>query len=78
MPHFRAYFLDTGDNIVGAEDIEALDLSAAISAAQQLSTRHDKGVPCHIEVWSGRERLFPAIDDNPEREERVWDMPKRE
>ena len=64
MTHFRAYILDANGSIIAGEDIEAAGISEAVSAAQEFSAARGQEALDHIEVWSGRHRVFPTSFDN--------------
>ena len=63
MAEFRCYFLDRGNHIVTASNLEAPDVEAAKAHSYGILNNQyaysDAPAAIAIEIWSGACRLFP-------------------
>jgi len=58
MNPVRCYFLDGNGHIVGAENIDAETMDAAVVRGTTLAKKNP--LCDSIEIWRGAERLYPA------------------
>jgi len=54
MLHYRCYFLDGSDKIVGVEEIEAASAGDALAVARERCSRQNSYA---FELWQGHARL---------------------
>jgi hypothetical protein len=63
MPHFRCYLLNSADQIVSVDSVEATDDSAAMEMAGQLIlSRHSKFAA--IEIWDRARCVGKVLSPN--------------
>ena len=53
MPHYRLYYLDHGDSIVGRVDFDAPDDPSALEKAKELCAQARMG----CELWEGGRKV---------------------
>jgi hypothetical protein len=62
MAAFRFYCLDPQNRIIVGDNLDVLDLEAAIHAAYHACRDHPHFSSSRIEVWQGASRLYTSRD----------------
>jgi hypothetical protein len=62
MAGFRFYCLDPKNSIIVGDNLDVLDLEAAIHAAYHACHEHPHFSSSRIEVWQGASRLYTSRD----------------
>ena len=62
MAEFRFYCLNDQDHIIVGDNLDVLDLAAAIKAAYRACREHPHFSSSRIEVWQGTSRLYSSRD----------------
>jgi hypothetical protein len=67
MATFGFYCLDPHDQIMVGDNLDVLDLEAAIQAAYHACKEHPHFSSSRIEVWQGASRLYTSRDSTGAR-----------